>query len=269
MTIFEMSEADDNTKMKDFTRPTLCVIDENGIEVPESDFNDENESRRKSLSDISQPDNADRLSFLQNQINPVINVENGPVVDGSPVSCTKIPVRDHNANVTSSEDTDLSQLKATATRLKLSTRRPSYVTWKSKYVDKAYSLKPNLGENVIDEHITDNENDEDDDGFTEDRKNRINEALEWLRNELQEMRLQDQVLARQLLSLRHEIHQLKLQRSCEEHREMLEDVTMDIEETHELQEISDIPLTDSMNDTPLKHLGVTRMHLSARRFSTC
>ena len=85
----------------------------------------------------------------------------------------------------------------------------------------------------------------------------------------QEMRLQDQVLARQLLSLRHEIHQLKLQRSCEEHQEMLEDVTMDIAETHELQEICDIPLSDSMNGTPLKHLGVTRMHLSARRFSTC
>ena len=77
------------------------------------------------------------------------------------------------------------------------------------------------------------------------------------------------MLARQLLSLRHEIHKLKLQRSCAEHREMLEDVTMDIEEIHQLQEITDIPLTDSMNDTPLKHLGVTRMHLSARRFSTC
>lgn len=272
MTIIAMTEAEDNHKMKDFTRPTLCVIDENGIEVTEAEIsriNDENENRRQSLSEASHSDTADRLSFVQSHKAPVNKVGNGPVINGSLVSSNKYSMRDHNANVTSSEETDLSQLKATATRLKLSTRRQSYTTWRDQYVEKTNSVKPKLGENVINENVSDNEIHETDDGFTEDRKNRINEALEWLRNELQEMRLQDQVLARQLLSLRHEIHQIKLQRSCAEHREMLEDVTMDIEEVHEIQEISDIPLTDSMNETPLKHLGVTRMHLSARRFSTC
>lgn len=83
------------------------------------------------------------------------------------------------------------------------------------------------------------------------------------------MRQEDEVLARKLLSIRHDIHQLKLQRSCEEHQDMLDDVTMDMEENDELQEISDFPIKDSVHDTPLKHLGVTKMHLSARRFSTC
>jgi len=83
------------------------------------------------------------------------------------------------------------------------------------------------------------------------------------------MRSEDEVLARKLLSIRQDIHKLKLQRSCQEHQEMLDDVTMDMEENYVIHEISDIPLTDSVNDTPLKHLGVTRMHLSARRFSTC
>lgn len=83
------------------------------------------------------------------------------------------------------------------------------------------------------------------------------------------MRSEDEVLARKLLSIRQDIHKLKLQRSCQEHQEMLEDVTMDMEENYVINEISDIPITDSVNHTPLKHLGVTRMHLSARRFSTC
>jgi len=62
---------------------------------------------------------------------------------------------------------------------------------------------------------------------------------------------------------------LPLQRSCLQHQEMMEDVTEDMEEKNVLNVISDAPLPDSVHDTPLKHLGVTRMHLSARRFSTC
>ena len=83
------------------------------------------------------------------------------------------------------------------------------------------------------------------------------------------MRNQDELLARKLLSIRHDIHQLKLQKSCEEHQEMLEDVAMEMEEFSQLSVISDMPITDSVSDTPLKQLGVMRMHLSARRFSTC
>lgn len=276
MTVIAMNEADDNLKMKELRRPTLCVIDENGIEVTEPEIEDFDEGIRQiSLSEPTSPDTADRLSFVQNFLAPVksntatINC----VENGSLNAITKFSVKDHNANVTSNvtscENNDLSELKATTARLKLSTRRQSYVTWKDQYLDTKKSVKPIVEDNHVNKTLIGDKIDVRDDGFTEDRKNRINESLEWLRNELLEMRLQDQVLARQLLSLRHEIHKLKLQRSCAEHREMLEDVTMDIEEIHQLQEITDIPLTDSMNDTPLKHLGVTRMHLSARRFSTC
>ena len=50
---------------------------------------------------------------------------------------------------------------------------------------------------------------------------------------------------------------------------MLEDVAMDMEESNILSVISDMPISHSVSDTPLKQLGVTRMHVSARRFSTC
>jgi hypothetical protein len=82
------------------------------------------------------------------------------------------------------------------------------------------------------------------------------------------MRFQDQDLARQLLSIRHDIHELKLKRSCDEHRDMLDDVQMDFEEVRELSEICDLPM-DTLSDNPLRHLGVTRRNISARRFSMC
>lgn len=82
------------------------------------------------------------------------------------------------------------------------------------------------------------------------------------------MRTQDHDLARQLLCIRQDIHKLKLQWSCEEHQEMLDDFQMDMEELHELNEICDLPL-ELVNNNPLKHLGVTRMNLSSRRFSMC
>lgn len=82
------------------------------------------------------------------------------------------------------------------------------------------------------------------------------------------MRTQDQTLARQLLTIRSDIHQLKLARSCEQHQDMLDDVQSEMEELEEFADVLDLP-THCLNDSPLKHLGVTRMNLSARRFSTC
>lgn len=82
------------------------------------------------------------------------------------------------------------------------------------------------------------------------------------------MRCMDQHLARQLLALRHDINQLRLRRSCKEHRDLLDDVQSDLEEQEELSDILDLPNT-SVYNTRLKQLGVTRMNLSARRFSTC
>ena len=81
------------------------------------------------------------------------------------------------------------------------------------------------------------------------------------------MRTQDQILARKLLALRHDIHQLKLKRSCEEHREIIQDVQSDLAEVQQTRSICDLPM-DSV-ENPLKHLGVTSYNFTSRRFSTC
>jgi len=85
------------------------------------------------------------------------------------------------------------------------------------------------------------------------------------------MRVQDQDLARQLLALRKDIQSLRLKWSCEDHQELLEDMTCDLEERQILHSICDLPLDplDFRHTNPLKHLGVTPMNISARRFSTC
>ena len=82
----------------------------------------------------------------------------------------------------------------------------------------------------------------------------------------QAMRTQDQDIARKLLSLRHEMHALKLQWSCDDHQDMLDEAQCDLQEMHELQDICDTPL-DSVQPHPLKQIGVTKMNLNARRFS--
>lgn len=80
------------------------------------------------------------------------------------------------------------------------------------------------------------------------------------------MRTQDQDIARKLLSLRQEMNALRLQWSCDEHKEMLEEAQCDLEEMHELQDICDTPL-DSVQPHQLKQIGVTKMNLNTRRFS--
>ncbi|ESP03420.1 hypothetical protein LOTGIDRAFT_224463 [Lottia gigantea] len=82
------------------------------------------------------------------------------------------------------------------------------------------------------------------------------------------MRVQDQELARQFLSLKQDIQQLKLTKSCEEHEEMLEDIQCELQELDDLPDVLDLPAYKT-GDNPLKHLGVTRMNLHSRRFSTC
>ncbi|XP_041361095.1 protein FAM167B-like [Gigantopelta aegis] len=157
-----------------------------------------------------------------------------------------------------SELSDLAILKQTTARLNLSTRRPSFVAWRAQCVEAAenHALpKPQLGMDGGDR-------------LTSERKERIDSALEWLRNELHEMRSQDQALARQLLTIRHDIHQLKLRRMSQEHRELLDDVQSELEELGELPDVLDLPV-DLLSDNPLKQIGVTRMNLSTRRFSTC
>lgn len=84
------------------------------------------------------------------------------------------------------------------------------------------------------------------------------------------MRSQDQHLARQLLCIRQDIQQIKLDKSCEVHQDMLADVELEMEELEELAEICDqLPPDPELHDNPLRHIGVTRMNISRRRFSTC
>lgn len=210
------------------------------------------EYRRPSLSVIDESNNNDEEKDL---ILPSITVT---CCDDS----NQASDNDDVSSVTSSRsgsETDLAHLKVTANRLRLATRRSSIVEWKEQYLDRPRRRsRPDL--KVDFDH---NGNDV----LTEDRKNKINEALVWIKDELRAMRSQDQALARTLLSLRHDIHKLKLNRSCQEHREMLDDVTKDMEEIQQLKDISDLHVDTVEN--PLKHLGVTSYNLTARRFSTC
>lgn len=85
------------------------------------------------------------------------------------------------------------------------------------------------------------------------------------------MQRQDQRLARQLIRLRGELHQLKVERVCDRHREMLDDAALELEECdEECDLLCDVPLKATFTlSTPLKHLGLTKMNLNARRFSLC
>ncbi|XP_046335332.1 protein FAM167A-like [Haliotis rufescens] len=163
-------------------------------------------------------------------------------------------IEDHRRSVDPSSA--LSKLKETTARLKLTTRRASILAWQAEHIEKP-RFPP--------KEVLLNENDG---KLTDDRKKRINDALEWLRNELEEMRTQDQTLARQFLTIKQDIAQVKLRRSCEEHQEMLEDVQSELEELNEMSDVLDLPVS-SLSDTPLKQLGITRMNMSRRRFSMC
>lgn len=86
-----------------------------------------------------------------------------------------------------------------------------------------------------------------------------------------EMQVQDNLLARQLIRLRGEIHRLKVEQVCHRHKEMLDDATYELEECGEESDLlCDIPLKATFAlSTPLKHLGLTKMNINSRRFSLC
>lgn len=98
----------------------------------------------------------------------------------------------------------------------------------------------------------------------------IDQALEWLRKELAEMRLQDQQLALQLMRLRSDINNLKIVQTCNQHRIMLNDVTCELEERDDMSGLCDVPMSPGLGlSTPLKVIGVTKMNINTRRFSLC
>nr|XP_056709842.1 protein FAM167A [Euleptes europaea] len=187
-------------------------------------------------------------------------------------------------------DDHLRNLKALTEKLRLETRRPSYLEWKAKLEEltwKSHPQPPEEAEESQEKKLTEesvpiqeaqvhiNGTSSKEQVMLASRKisgfANINEALNWLRKELMEMRLQDQQLARQLMRLRSEINKLKIEQTCHLHRRMLNDATYELEERDELSDLlCDFPLTSSFSlSTPLKLIGVTKMNINSRRFSLC
>ncbi|XP_077476601.1 protein FAM167A [Stigmatopora argus] len=168
------------------------------------------------------------------------------------------------------ESLDLDDVKALTEKLKLETRRPSYLEWRKRLESEpwtettkgsTFSQKDdperraspgNTPRNIC--------------GF-----DTIDDALQFLRKELREMQDQDNHLARQLIRLRAEINKMKVEQVCERHKEMLDDATYELEECGEESDLlCDIPMKATFAlSTPLKHLGLTKMNLNSRRFSMC
>uniref|UniRef100_A0A8D3C9L0 Family with sequence similarity 167 member Ab n=1 Tax=Scophthalmus maximus TaxID=52904 RepID=A0A8D3C9L0_SCOMX len=152
-------------------------------------------------------------------------------------------------------DDHLMSLKALTEKLRLETRRPSYLEWKAR-------LEAEMNSDVIQCKLPS--------GVMKGFGN-IDEALSWLRRELTDMRLQDQQLARQLMRLRSDINKLKIEQTCHLHRRMLNDATFGLEERDELSDLLfECPVTPGLGlSAPLRLIGVTKMNINSRRFSLC
>ncbi|XP_059782773.1 protein FAM167A [Balaenoptera ricei] len=185
-------------------------------------------------------------------------------------------------------DDHLRSLKALTEKLRLETRRPSYLEWQARLEERTWPFprpvagqrgrveeEPSLPPGAPRRHPPPNGMASQDDGAPSTGKlegfESIDDAIAWLRKELTEMRLQDQQLARQLMRLRSDIHKLKIEQTCDLHRRMLNDATYELEERDELSDLfCDAPLASSFSlSAPLKLIGVTKMNINSRRFSLC
>ncbi|XP_017282758.1 protein FAM167A [Kryptolebias marmoratus] len=177
-------------------------------------------------------------------------------------------------------DDHLTTLKALTEKLRLETRRPSYLEWKARLEAESFK-EPRAGkyqfqEGPEGEAVTHKRTAE----ATEPKPpprgalngfENIDAALSWLRRELTDMRSQDQHLARQLIRLRSDINALKIEQTCHLHRRMLNDATFGLEEKDELSDLPcECPVTPGLGlSAPLRLIGVTKMNINSRRFSLC
>lgn len=190
-------------------------------------------------------------------------------------------------------DDHLRSLKALTEKLRLETRRPSYLEWQARLEDQTWPFprpaaeeesteqaecgagEPPLAHREASEHSPLPGGASQGEGPLCAGKlegfQSIDQAITWLRKELAEMRLQDQQLARQLMRLRGDINKLKIEQTCRLHRRMLNDATYELEERDELSDLfCESPLASSFSlSTPLKLIGVTKMNINSRRFSLC
>lgn len=81
-----------------------------------------------------------------------------------------------------------------------------------------------------------------------------------------DIRRQDESLARQFISIRNDIQQLKLQHSTRVYEDMVDDAQWTIAENEEYDSVCDEPRT-LVGRSPLITLGITKMNLTERRFS--
>ncbi|XP_036712727.1 protein FAM167A isoform X2 [Balaenoptera musculus] len=207
---------------------------------------------------------------------PRIRAEDAAGGEGGPAGAAP-PPGDH-----------LRSLKALTEKLRLETRRPSYLEWQARLEEQTWPFprpaagqrgrveeEPSLPPGAPRRHPPPNGMASQDDGAPSTGKlegfESIDDAIAWLRKELTEMRLQDQQLARQLMRLRSDIHKLKIEQTCDLHRRMLNDATYELEERDELSDLfCDAPLASSFSlSAPLKLIGVTKMNINSRRFSLC
>lgn len=169
-------------------------------------------------------------------------------------------------------DTDdhLDDLKALTEKLNLQTRRPSYLEWKARLDAKNPKELRTGYEQFSEDNLLNGAETPLSSGALQGYNN-IDEALDYLRRELMDMREQDQQLARQLMRLRSDINKLKIEQACHLHRRMLNDATYSLEERDELSDLlCECPVTPGLGlSAPLRLIGVTKMNLNSRRFSLC
>ncbi|XP_008294417.1 protein FAM167A [Stegastes partitus] len=166
-------------------------------------------------------------------------------------------------------DDHLLNLKALTEKLRLETRRPSYLEWKARLESGAGSepIRIDQQDEKMEATATQCKLTS---GPLKGFKN-MDEALSWLRTELSDMQLQDQLLARQLMALRDDISRLKVDQACQQHRRMLNDATCSLEEQDQLSELlCEGPASPGLGlSAPLRLIGVTKMNINCRRFSLC
>ncbi|XP_063274910.1 protein FAM167B [Prinia subflava] len=164
------------------------------------------------------------------------------------------------------EEETLESLKALTAKLKLQTRRPSYLEWEARVRGQRWGGPGGTGGAQPGRGHPQEQRDGGVCGFAT-----LEAALEWLRTELRAMQALDQLLAQQLLRLRARLHRLKVEQACHRHKEMLDDAAFGLEGCEEDSDLlCTIPARAAfLLSTPLKHIGVTRMNINSRRFSLC
>ncbi|NXX96886.1 F167A protein, partial [Centropus bengalensis] len=187
---------------------------------------------------------------------------------GAPMPLGQLEFKELGEEEPSWEEESLASVKALAAKLKLQTRRPSYLEWEARVRGQPWHSRAPGGTRGAERGSGHPEGEQDGGvcGFAS-----MEAALEWVRTELREMQAADQRLAQQLMRLRARLHRLKVEQACHQHKEMLDDATFGLEGC---EEDSDLlctipPRAAFLLSTPLKHIGVTRMNINSRRFSLC